>query len=158
VRRERKSAQGKRFAFVEFSDPDGVWEAMAFSDLLVNADDLLQPGANLVCHVEMDIGGESARLVLRAVQPVAQVAEDAALAGMAVHVEDAGALPSIRKRLELVSTAERRRRGEGRVRLVLPVPEEDKLVELDLPGQYAISSEIRGAIKAVPGVQAVLEF
>jgi len=157
ARRNRKTERSKH-AHVDFSHPDRIWTAVAYSEVLANADDLLQLGANLVCHVKKEKFRDSEQLVLRAVQPVAQAAEDAALAGMAVHVEDAGALPSIRKRLELVSTVERRRRGEGRVRLVLPVPEEDKLVELDLPGQYAISSEIRGAIKAVPGVQAVLEF
>ncbi|MEM0987475.1 MAG: DNA polymerase III subunit alpha [Pseudomonadota bacterium] len=157
-RRERKSARGTRFAFIEFSDPQGIWEVMAFSDVLTEADDLLQAGANLVCHVEMDTGGDNARLMLRAVQRVEQVAEGAAQVGLEVHVEHADAFDSIRNRLELVSTEARRRRGEGPVRLVLPVPDQDQLIEINLPGQYAISTEIRGAIKAVPGVQMVAEF
>ncbi|MEM7744188.1 MAG: DNA polymerase III subunit alpha [Pseudomonadota bacterium] len=158
ARRERKSARGTRFAFIEFSDPQGIWEVMAFSDVLTDADDLLKPGTNLVCHVEIDMGGDNARLMLRAVQAVEQVAQDAAQVGLEVHVEHADAFRSIRSRLELVSTEARRRRGEGPVRLVLPIPDEDKLIEIDLPGQYAISTEIRGAIKAVPGVQAVMEY
>ena len=68
------------------------------------------------------------------------------------------ALPSIRARLDLVSTDARRARGQGPVKLVIALPEEDQLVEIDLPGQYALSTEIRGAIKAVPGVEAVREF
>ena len=158
TRRDRKSARGNRFAFIEFSDPVGIWEVMAFSDVLGENEDLLRPGSNLVCHVEMEAGGENARLMLRAVQPVALVAEDAASAGMEVHVETAEALGSIRNRLELVSTEARRRRGEGPVRLVLPLPERDQLIEVDLPGQYAINADIRSAIKSVPGVQAVVEF
>ena len=61
--------------------------------------------------------------------------------------------------LELVATlgpsAMRRRRGEGQVKLILPVPELGQEIEIDLPGLYAVSTEIRGAIKSVPGVQAV---
>ncbi|MEM9061541.1 MAG: DNA polymerase III subunit alpha [Pseudomonadota bacterium] len=158
ARRDRKSARGTRFAFIQFSDPQGLWEVMAFSDVLSDNDDLLQAGRNLVCHVEAEVSDEQTRLMLRAVQPVEMVAEDAADVGLEIEIDDAGALQSIRNRLELVSTEARRRRGEGPVRLLLPLIDEDRIVQIDLPGQYAISSEIRGAIKAVPGVTAVAEF
>ncbi len=158
ARRDRKSARGNRFAFIQFSDPTGIWEVMAFSDVLSENDDLLQPGRNLVCHVELEAGDDQSRIMLRAVQPVEMVAEDAAMVGMEIHLEAADALTSIRTRLEFVSTEQRRRRGEGPVKLIIPVPEEDQLIEIDLPGQYAISAEIRGAIKAVPGVQSVVEY
>ncbi|MEL7469441.1 MAG: DNA polymerase III subunit alpha [Pseudomonadota bacterium] len=158
ARRDRKSARGTRFAFIQFSDPQGLWEVMAFSDVLSDNDDLLQAGRNLVCHVEAEVSDEQTRLMLRAVQPVETVAEDAADVGLEIEIDDAAALQSIRSRLELVSTQARRRRGEGPVRLMLPLVEEDRMVQIDLPGQYAISAEIRGAIKAVPGVTAVAEF
>jgi DNA polymerase-3 subunit alpha len=75
-----------------------------------------------------------------------------------VHVGDAGAYESIKARLELVSTEAQRRRGEGPIRLIMAIPELDQAVHVDLPGQYAISTEIRGALKSVPGVEAVMEF
>ncbi|MEM9139313.1 MAG: DNA polymerase III subunit alpha, partial [Pseudomonadota bacterium] len=158
ARRDRKSARGTRFAFIQFSDPSGLWEVMAFSDVLSENDDLLQPGTNLVCHVQAEVSDEQTRLMLRAVQPVAQVAEDAASVGLEVHIDEESAFQSVLARLDLVSTEERRRRGEGPVRLKVPLYEQDQEVTIDLPGQYAISTEIRGALKAVPGVQAVLEF
>ena len=154
-RRDRKSARGNRYAFIQFSDPDGLWEASAFSDVLAENEELFQPGRNLVVHVQAEIADEQTRLTIRAVQPVEQVTEDAAAAGLEVHVSEADAFESIRNRLELVSTAARRRRGEGPVKLILPVPELGQEVEVELPGQYAVSTEIRGAIKSVPGVQAV---
>ena len=158
ARRDRKSAKGTRFAFIQFSDPQGLWEVMAFSDVLSENDELLQPGKNLVCHVQAEVSDEQTRLMLRAVQEVEQVAEDAAAVGLEIHVDDEEALKSILNRLDLVSTEARRRRGEGPVRLKLPVYEHDQEVTVDLPGQYAISAEIRGALKSVPGVQAVAEF
>ena len=154
-RRDRKSARGRRFAILQFSDPDGLWEATAWAEELAEAEDLLQPGRNLVLHVQADVGDEQTRLTVRAVQPVEQVTEDAAAVGLEVHVTDRAAFESIRNRLELVSTEARRRRGEGPVKLILPMPELGREVEIDLPGHYAVSTEIRGAIKSVPGVQAV---
>ena len=158
ARRDRKSAKGTKFSFIQFSDPQGLWEVMAFSDVLNESDDLLQSGQNLVCHVEAEVSDEQTRLMLRAVQAVSQVAEDAAEVGLRIEVGEHSALQSIRNRLELVSTTARRRRGEGPIKLVLPLIEEDRVVEIDLPGQYAISAEVRGALKSVPGVQAVAEF
>ena len=158
ARRDRKSARGTRFAFIQFSDPDGIWEVMAFSDVLGENDDLLRPGSNLVCHVQAEVSDEQTRLMLRAVQPVEQVAEDAASVGLEVHVCEPEALDSIRNRLDLVSTEARRRRGEGPVRLVVALPDLDQEVHVDLPGYYAISAEIRGAIKSVPGGENVIEF
>ncbi|MFK7942980.1 MAG: DNA polymerase III subunit alpha, partial [Paracoccaceae bacterium] len=158
TRRDRKSARGNRFAFVEFSDPNGIWEAAVWAEQLSQYDELLRPGNNLVCHIELRGGDEGSRMVLNSAQPVEAVAEDAGSAGLEVHVAEAEALVSIRARLDLVSTQARRMRGQGPVRLVIALPEDDQLVEIDLPGQYALSTEIRGAIKAVPGVEAVREF
>jgi DNA polymerase III subunit alpha len=154
-RRDRKSARGRRFAILQFSDPDGIWEATAWAEELAQAEDLLQPGRNLVLHIHADVADEQTRLTVRAAQPVEQVTEDAAAVGLEVYVTDEEAFASIRNRLELVSTAARRRRGEGPVKLVVPVPDLGREIEIDLPGQYAVSTEIRGAIKSVPGVQAV---
>ena len=90
TRRDRKSARGNRFAFVEFSDPDGIWEAAVWAEQLAQYDDLLRPGNNLVCHIEVKGGDDGSRLVLNSAQTVAQVAEDAGNAGLEVHVAEAG--------------------------------------------------------------------
>src|SRR5699024_756633 len=140
--RDRKSARGNRYAFIQFSDPKGLWEVAAFSDILAENDELLQPGNNLVCHVVAEVTEEQTRLTLRAVQKVEEVAEDAAQIGLEVHVSDVMAYESIRARLALVSTEARRRRGEGPVRLIVPLPDLGQEVEIDLPGQYAVSTEI----------------
>ena len=154
----RKSAKGNRFAFIGFSDPTGGYEVMAFSDVLAEAEDLLQPGRNLVLRVETDPGDDASRLMLRAVQPVEEVIADAAASGLTIYVEDAAAMPSIRTRLGQVAKMQRARRGEGPVHLIIALPESGQEVEIVLPGNYPVGPEIRGALKAVPGVAAVAEF
>jgi DNA polymerase-3 subunit alpha len=154
----RKSAKGTRFAFIGFSDPTGVYEVMAFSDVLAEAEGLLEPGRNLVLRVEAEPGDEASRLMLRGVQPVEEVMEGAAAAGLAVHVEDAAALASIRARLEQCGKLQRTGRGAGPLHLVVALPETGQEVEIALPGNYPVGPEIKGALKAVPGVAMVVEF
>ncbi|MHA1527524.1 MAG: DNA polymerase III subunit alpha [Alphaproteobacteria bacterium] len=154
----RKSAKGNRFAFIGFSDPTGGYEVMAFSDVLAAAGDLLESGRNLVLRVETDPGDDASRLMLRAVQPVEEVIAGAAAAGLSVFVEDAAAMASIRSRLGQGAGPAGARRGEGPVHLVIALPETGQEVEIALPGNYPVGPEIKGALKAVPGVAAVEEF
>jgi len=154
----RKSAKGNRFAFIGFSDPTGGYEVMAFSDVLAEAQGLLEPGRNLVLRVETDPGDDASRMMLRAVQPVEEVIADAAANGLTVFVENAAAMASIRSRLGQGAKMARARRGEGPVHLVIAIPETGQEVEIALPGNYPVGPEIKGALKAVPGVAAVEEF
>ncbi len=154
----RKSAKGNRFAFIGFSDPTGGYEVMAFSDVLAEAEALLEPGRNLVLRVEAEGGDEASRLMLRGVQPVEEVVALAAAAGLSVHVEEASALASIRARLDQVSRIPRIGGARGPIRLVLAVPEADQEIEIALPQTYPVGPEVKGALKAVPGVSAVAEF
>jgi DNA polymerase-3 subunit alpha len=96
--------------------------------------------------------------MLRDVQPVEEVIADAAASGLAVYVEDAAAMSSIRTRLGHVARMQRARRGEGPVHLIIALPETSQEVEIVLPGNYPVGPEIKGALKAVPGVTAVAEF
>ena len=126
--------------------------------MLAENEELLQPGRNLVCHVQAEVTEEQTRLTLRAVQPVEQVAEDAAAVGLEVHVSDAAAS----SRSATGWSWSRRRRGAGAARgrssWSSPLAELGPEVEIDLPGQYAVSIEIRGALKSAPGVQEVRTF
>ncbi|MBK0398367.1 DNA polymerase III subunit alpha [Limibaculum sp. M0105] len=155
----RKSAKGNRFAFIGFSDTSGAFEVMAFSDVLLAAEGLLETGSNLVLTVEAEGGAEGGRLMLRAVQPIEQVIADAAASGLRVHVEGEDALTSVQRRLGIGRTAAgRAKRGEGPVSIVVALPELNQEVEIDLPGHFPVGPEIRGALKAVPGVAAVEEI
>ncbi|MEM8821517.1 MAG: DNA polymerase III subunit alpha [Pseudomonadota bacterium] len=156
----RKSARGNRFAYLKFSDPSGGYEVMAFSDVLSAAEDagLLETGANLVLTVETEGEAAGGRIMLRGVQPIAEVTADSAT-GLRVYLEDSEALPSVERRLELgrSAAAEGRTQGRGRgpVSLVIALEELGSEVELALPGQYPVGPEIRGMLKDIAGVAAV---
>ncbi|MEM8793022.1 MAG: DNA polymerase III subunit alpha [Pseudomonadota bacterium] len=150
----RKSARGTRFAFIGFSDISGAYEVMAFSDVLAEAEDKLIPGTNLVLHVEMD--EEGGRLMLRGAQHIDDVVEDAGTIGLRVYIDGPEAMPSIKARLQ--APAAKRLKGQGPVHLVFDAEEHGSEVEIALPGTWMLGPEMRGAIKAAPGVCHVEEF
>ncbi|MEL6335112.1 MAG: DNA polymerase III subunit alpha [Pseudomonadota bacterium] len=158
----RKSARGTRFAYVQFSDSAGGYEVMAFSDVLLEAEALLTPGANLVLSVETEGeasgGGGGGRIMLRMVQPVDEVVASSAT-GLRVYVNDPAAMPSVRRRLDRGIAAARSgtTRAAGEITLILALNEMGQEVQLGLPGHFPVGPEIRGMLKDVPGVEAVEE-
>ncbi|MFN3613291.1 MAG: DNA polymerase III subunit alpha [Rubrimonas sp.] len=155
-RQEKKSARGARFAFVALSDPTAMYEVTVFSDTLAACRDLLEPGRNVVLTVEAEPGGDQLKLLCKGVADVDAVAADAAASGLRVWVRDAGALPSLKARLD-DARPPRGRRG-GPVEIVLSDAELGAEVELCPPGDFAVTPAIRGAIKAIEGVALVEEF
>jgi DNA polymerase-3 subunit alpha len=152
-RQEKKSARGARFAFVALSDPTGMYEVTVWSDILAASRDLLEPGCNVVMTVEAEPGGEGLKLICKAVQAADLVAADASPAGLRVHVEGEGALVALRARLD--DARPRPGRRGGPVEIVLADRELGQEIEIALPGEWAITPAVRGAIKAAPGVAHV---
>ncbi len=156
-RQERKSARGNRFAFVQLSDPTGLYEVTVFSDTLEKYRDLLEAGANVVLGVEANIEGDQLKLLARSVQPVDGAVADAAAMGLRVYVNDEVAIPAVARVLkEAGKTAGRRSRGP--VNLLLMHPDLPGEVEMALGESFAVNPQIRGAIKSLAGVVMVEEF
>ena len=155
-RQERKSARGNRFAFVQLSDPTGLYEVTVFSDTLEKYRDLLEPGANVVLSVEATLESDQLKLLARGVQPIDAAVEGADPAGLKIYLSSPDAIASVQKRLEDPSGAKVRSRGP--VNLVLMAPDLPGDVEVQLPHKYAITPQIKGAIKHVNGVAHVEDF
>ena len=156
VRQERKSAKGNRFAFVQLSDPTGLYEVTVFSDTLEAHRDLLEPGQNVVLSVEATLEADQLKLLARGVRPVDAAVANAAPAGLRIWLNGADAVRSVRTRLE--EAANTPGVPPAPVNLVLVDPELPGEVEVSLPDRYPVTPQIRGAIKHVRGVAHVEEF
>ncbi len=156
-KQERKSARGNRFAFVQLSDPTGLYEVTVFSDTLEKYRDLLEPGQNVVLGVEATFEAEQLKLLARAVQTVDDVVADAAAEGLKVYINDEKAIPSIATRLSELKK-DGKLRGRGPVHLVLSHPDLPGEVEIALDGEYPLNPQVKGAIKHIGGVLEVEEF
>jgi DNA polymerase-3 subunit alpha len=143
-KQERTSAKGNRFAFIQFSGIDGMFEVVAFSEALAVSRELLESGKPVLISCESRAENGELRLSAQSFEDLdAAVARTGA--GLKVHLARPDALEAIRR---AVDTA---RQGRGRLSLVLDIGDA-QAVEIALPGRYSISAEMRAAIDAVPGV------
>jgi DNA polymerase-3 subunit alpha len=153
-RQERKSARGNRFAFVQLSDPTGLYEVTIFSDTLEASRDMLETGNNVVLTVEANMEADQLKLLARAVSPVDTVAADAGSMGIRVFVDQASAVTSVAALLEK-ATAEAKTHARGPVQLCLMAPDLPGEVEISLGERFHVNPQIKGAIKSLGGVVTV---
>jgi DNA polymerase-3 subunit alpha len=142
-RKERTSARGSRYAFVELSDPSGKFEITVFSETLSQTRALLEPERQLVVTVDVRREEDDLKLTAQKIEPVDGVVAHAA-AGLRVFVAEADALPRLK------SLISREAGGRGRITVVLDLPSRE--VELALPGGFRVNPAIRAAVKSLPGI------
>jgi DNA polymerase-3 subunit alpha len=145
-RKERSSARGNRYAFVQMSDASGTFEVTVFAEVLREARALLDSGEPLVVTVDVRSEEDSLRLTAQKVEPLDAVVARAA-AGLKIFVGEERALSHLK------SVVAREQGGRGRVTLVLDLPGRE--VEIAIPGGFRVDPKFRAAIKALPGILEV---
>ena len=148
-RKERTSARGNRFAFVQMSDPSGVFEATLFSELISQSRALLDSGEPLVISVDASSEDDNLRLTAQKIEALAAVVA-AAAAGLRVFVGEARALSGLK------GVIAREAGGRGRVSVVLDLA--DREVEIEIPGGFRIDPRVRAAVKSLPGIVDVRDI
>ncbi len=151
-RQERKSARGNRFAFLQMSDPTGLYEVTVFADTLEVARDLLEVGANVVMTVEATMETEQLKLLARSIAPIDDVVATAVGMGLKVFVEEEAAIASVKSVLARMATG---RQAKGP--LIFCLADRATGTEWDVAtgSEYALNPKIRGALKSLPGVVMV---
>jgi DNA polymerase-3 subunit alpha len=149
-KKERTSARGNRFAFLQMSDASGFFEVTVFSEVLAQARTLLDAGQPLLVTVDARAEEDSVRLTAQGIQPLDGVVAQAA-AGLKVFVSESDALSPLRNLIGRESG------GKGRVTVVVPVAPARE-VEIALPGGFRISPKVRAAVKSLPGILEVLDI
>ncbi|MEZ5751886.1 MAG: DNA polymerase III subunit alpha [Paracoccaceae bacterium] len=156
-RQERKSARGNRFAFVQLSDPTGLYEATVFSETLDATRQHLEPGSNVVLTVEATLEGDSLKLLVRAAQPIDDVVADAGAAGLRVRLESAQALAGLAEILGQNPPERAPRKALGPLVLCVPDPQTGGEIDVNAGRQIPVTPLIKAAIRGVDGVLAVEE-
>jgi DNA polymerase III subunit alpha len=148
-RKERSSAEGRRFAFVQMSDASGVFEITLFSEVLGQSRAVLESGQPLLVTADVRAEGDVMRITAQRLEPLDKIVAQAA-AGMKVTLGEAAALEPLKQLMRLESG------GRGRVSVVIPM--EAREVEIALPGGFKISPKVIGSAQALPGILAVQEI
>ena len=143
---ERRTKSGSKMGIVTLSDASGQYEAIMFQEGLNQYRDMLERGAPVLVTLQANVEGEEVRARIVMVEPLDEAA-NRVQKGLRVFLRDETALTSVGQRLTS--------RGDGEVTLVLMLPPGAGEVEIRLPNKYAVSAQLAGAIKAIPGVVMV---
>ena len=142
--KERTSARGSRFAFIQLSDTSGVYEVMAFAEVLRDCRALLESGQPLLVTADVRTEGDTMRLTAQRFEALDRVAATAA-AGLKVVLSADTALAPFKAMMAGESG------GRGRVSVVVSL-QSKREVEIALPGGFKISPRLAAAVAAIPGV------
>ena len=145
-RYERRTKSGSKLGVVQLSDPSGQYEAIVFQEGLLQFRELLEKGSDVLLTLQANVEGEDVRARIVHAESLTEAAAKHNK-GLRVFVRDEAPLHSIQQRLGA--------RGEGEVSLVVMLGQKDGEVEVKLPGRYAVTGALAGALKAVTGVVAV---
>jgi len=143
-KQERRAKTGNRFAFVQLSDPSGVYEVVVFAETLARSREILESGQPLLLSVDLQGSGDGLRLSAQSIEPLDEAAANAAR-GLKVYLSSDESLAALR------SLVERQGRGRGRISVVLDLAPGEEL-EFDLGGAYNLTADGRRAIKNLPGL------
>ncbi|MFZ5792011.1 MAG: DNA polymerase III subunit alpha [Pseudomonadota bacterium] len=149
-KQERTSAKGNRFAFLQLTDSSGMYEVTVFSEALAAARELMEPGKAVLVTADVRLEEESFRLTAQTIVSLDQAAANAAV-GLRVFLNDPKPVESLK------SILARQGRGRSRVALVLELDPAHE-VEMSLKDGFALSAQVRAAIKAIPGIVDVQEI
>jgi DNA polymerase-3 subunit alpha len=151
--KQERSTARSRFAFVQLSDPSGVFEVTLFAEQLAEARALFETNEPLLVEGEVRVDGDAVKVLASSVSAL-----DAALANggrrlesqIEVRLTDAHAAAALADLLGPYGD------GAARVRLVLPLDAEEVAIELDDAHRLALVRRIDLERRA--GVLSVIDL
>ncbi|MCK4938942.1 MAG: DNA polymerase III subunit alpha, partial [Rhodospirillaceae bacterium] len=149
-KKERISAKGNRYAFVQFSDTTGAFEAVVFSDQLAAAQGVLEPGQSLFIRANAQFEGGTLRLSAQSLKPLDEVASQTA-AGLNIIVDNDKGLDGLKE--VLASSG----KGRGRVGVIARIPPARE-VKISLKDGVRVTPELLYAVRTLPGIVEVQEI
>jgi DNA polymerase III subunit alpha len=145
-RTERRTKSGSKMGIVNLSDQSGQYEAIIFAEGLQRFRDMLEPGTPVLLTVQATMEGDEARARIQVVELLDEVAAKQQK-GLRIFLRDEAPIAGIEERL--------RQKGDGEISLILILEDGAREIEMKLPGRYALSAQVAGAVRAIPGVVMV---
>ncbi|GJM00290.1 MAG: DNA-directed DNA polymerase [Methyloligella sp.] len=148
--RERRSKSGNLYAFIEFSDQTGQFEAIAFSDTLEACRDILESGQPVLLKVDADVEEDTVRLRLQKAESLEFAAQNM-VRGLKLTVTKDMDMAELAKALG-------DHQGRGKIKVGLILDDFKREVEMDLPGKYSVSLERASDLRTLKGILSVTEI
>jgi DNA polymerase-3 subunit alpha len=143
------SPKGNKYAFLQMSDPSGIYEGMMFSDALARAKEFLQPGEPYLLKVTAEEREEQIRYTIQDIQPLDKALE-VKIREVQIRIADPAVISKVKDMLDV--------EGKGRAVVKLLVDLQDnKQAEIILPEKWSFSGAARNALLREEGISEILE-
>lgn len=158
AKQERKTRTGNRMGILVLSDPSGQYEATLYAERLTEYRESLEVGHSFIFTVGADTDDDTdeVRIRIQSLSPLEEIAEHgfSKLQIFADQSEPFGTIAQQMNRLMVQDNGNSRGRGRrgGKISLILLLDDGLRETEIELPGNYKLSSDIAGSIKSINGV------
>ena len=152
--KQERSTARSRFAFVQLSDPSGVYEVTLFAELLARVRELLETNQPLLVEGEVRLDGEAVKVLASSVQALDLVLANGGArveSQIEIRLSDAGAAGAIADLLGPHGD------GSARVRVVLPLDAAEE-VAIDLGDAHRLALVRRIDLERRAGVLSVVDL
>ncbi len=148
-KQEKVSQKGSKYAFLQLSDPTGIFEVTLFSDMLATCREFLVPGSALLLGVEAEQREEQIRFTCTKIEPLEEALEGK-IREIDIHLDSAEPVEKIKECLE------REKRGHAIINLHVKI-DEQRVAHVRLAGRHGLDSQARNDIRAERGVLEISE-
>jgi len=148
-KQEKMSQKGSKYAFLQLSDPSGIYEVTIFSETLNNSREYLEAGTSLLLKVELEQKDGQIRYTSHKIQPL-ELALEGKINEIHIHLSSANAVAKIKGFMD--------EQGKGRSKITIFADiGDDRRAQIDIPGKWSLNSKSRNAIRSEKGVIEVSE-
>ena len=144
---QERDSNGRRFAFVQLSDPSGSFEVAFFHEAFSAVRELLQTGRFLLVQANIRSEGDMVKLTAQGAEDLERRAI-ARMKGLEIHFSESTPLVPLKDILD------REGAGACQIRFIVGTPRRGQ-IEIELKRNYALTPAMRAEIGALPGVSAV---
>ncbi|PCI56286.1 MAG: DNA polymerase III subunit alpha [Alphaproteobacteria bacterium] len=149
-KQEKMSQKGNKYAFLQLSDPTGIFEVTIFSETLVNAREYLVAGTALLLNVEVEQTEDQMRYTSHKVQPLEDALEGK-IHEIHIHLSTGDAAPKIKEFMD--------QSGKGRSKITIFAHlDNDRRAQIDIPGHWSLNAAARNEIRSEKGVIDISEL
>ncbi|MCK5284446.1 MAG: DNA polymerase III subunit alpha [Alphaproteobacteria bacterium] len=148
-KQEKMSQRGSKYAFLQLSDPTGIYEVTLFSELFVSSREYLEPGTSLLLNVNVEQREDQLRFTTQKIEPL-EAALECKIREIQIHMIDSKPAQKIKSFLES--------EGKGIARVTIHIQiDEKRIAKIELPGRWSLGAKARNAIRAEDGVKKISE-
>ena len=153
-KQERMSKRGKRFAYVDISDPSGDFEIFLGESLLATSREILTAGSVVVVQAKLEMRDGEIRIFADNIASLDTTAVAASIEGFTLRLRSTSPdqLDEVHKTLTALSNAPSKKMG--RVQIIFPM-DDGREGLMALPIRIGTDNEIRSALKACRVIETI---